>query len=292
MTQVILNGIVNGLNIAMLAMAFSLVYIPTRIFHVAIGGIFAFVPYVTLQCQKSGVSSAMAMVAGITGAILLSLVCEWGNHARLQRKGATSAVHLVASLGIYIILVQVIALVWGNDMQTLRPGVDKVVRLTASIVLTRTQVLSSLASLGFLGCFYLWLKRSNLGLQFRALADNPVELTLRGYDINKLRLFAFGMSGLLCGVNSLSIAYDVGFDPHVGLQYALLAAVAVIVGGRSSFVGPVLGGIILGIMRAQVVWFMTAQWQDAVTFIILAVFLFFRPWGIMGQKARVEAAEV
>jgi branched-chain amino acid transport system permease protein len=273
----------------MLAMAFSLVYVPTKIFHVAIGGIFAFVPYVTLQCQKSGVPSVMAMVLGIAGAILLSLVCEWSNHARLQRKGATSAVHLVASLGAYIVLVQVIALVWGNEMQTLRPGVDRVVKFSATIVLTRTQVLSSMASLGFLGCFYLWLKRSNLGLQFRALADNPIELILRGHNIHKLRLLAFGMSGLLCGVGALSVAYDVGFDPHIGLQHALLAAVAVIVGGRSSFVGPVIGGIILGIMRSQVVWFMSAQWQDAVTFLVLAVFLFFRPWGILGQKTRVEA---
>jgi branched-chain amino acid transport system permease protein len=177
---------------------------------------------------------------------------------------------------------------WGNDAQSLRPGVDGVIKFTENVALTRTQCLTALLSLLLIVGFYLWLKKSNLGLQFRALADNPIELMLRGYNTDWLRTLAFGLSGLLCGASALFVAYDVGFDPNVGLQYALLAAVAVIVGGRSSFVGPALGGMILGVLRSQVVWFMSARWQDAITFLLLAVFLFFRPYGILGKKTRVE----
>jgi branched-chain amino acid transport system permease protein len=288
-TRVFLNGIVNGLNIALLATAFSLVYIPTRVFHIALGGVFAMVPYVVLQCQRGSMSPIFSIVIGLASAIVLSLIFERLNHARLERKRASSAVHLVASLGAYIVCVQLIAIIWGNDAQTLRPGVDSVIYFTSNIVFTRTQFITALSAIVLLTVFFLWLKRSSLGLQFRALADNPIELALRGYNIDRMRLLAFGMSGLLCGASALSIAYDVGFDPHVGLQYALLAAVAVIIGGRSSFVGPLLGGLILGILRSQVVWFMSARWQDAVTFVLLAIFLFLRPHGILGQKKRVEA---
>ena len=289
MTQVLLSGIINGLNIALLATAFSLVYVPTRVFHIALGGVFAVVPYVALGCQRSSFPAVLSVASAIVVAVILSLACEWLNHARLERKGASSAVHLVASLGIYIVVVQVIALIWGNDAQTFRPGASTVYNISTNITLTRPQLLSALTPVALLLGFHLWLKNTNLGLRFRAMADNPIELALRGYNTDLLRLLAFGLSGLLCGASALSVGYDVGFDPQIGLQHALLAATAVIVGGRSSFVGPALGGLIVGVLRSQVVWFMSARWQDAVTFVLLAVFLFFRPNGILGQKTRMEA---
>ena len=95
------------------------------------------------------------------------------------------------------------------------------------------------------------LKYSQLGLEFRALADNAKEFALRGYNVNRLRLLAFGLSGLLGAVSSLLVAYDIGFDPNGGLNAVLLAVVAVIIGGRQSFLGPILGGILLGVIRSE-----------------------------------------
>ena len=91
------------------------------------------------------------------------------------------------------------------------------------------------------------------------------------------------------------MAYDIGFGPHTGLHATLLAVVAVIIGGRSSFVGPIVGGLLLGLIcaldliHAQVVWHFSARWQDAATFAALALFLLLRPQGLFGQKTRIEA---
>jgi len=71
----------------------------------------------------------------------------------------------------------------------------------------------------------------------------------------------------------------------------LLAVVAVIIGGQSSFSGPVLGALLLGIIRAQVVWYMSARWQEAATFLLLAVFLLFKPQGLLSSKTRLEALQ-
>ena len=62
-----------------------------------------------------------------------------------------------------------------------------------------------------------------------------------------------------------------------------------IIGGRRTFVGPVIGGLLLGILRANVIWFFAARWQDVVMFTVLALFLLFRPDGLMGKRLRVEA---
>jgi branched-chain amino acid transport system permease protein len=126
-------------------------------------------------------------------------------------------------------------------------------------------------------------------LQFRALADNPTQLALFGYNIRRLRFLAFGIAGLLAATSSLLVAFDLGFDPHGGLNALLLAIVAVIIGGRESLFGPVLAGFLLGVMRAQIVWYGSARWQDTVTYLLLVLFLFLRPQGLIGKKNRLEA---
>ena len=87
---------------------------------------------------------------------------------------------------------------------------------------------------------------------------------------------------------SIAQAWDVGFDPHIGLKAVLIGMVAMIIGGTGNFAGPFVGGILLGILRTQVVWFGSARWEEAVTFALLALFLFFRPQGIFSRQARLE----
>lgn len=286
--QILINGIITGLTIAVLALGFTVVYLPTGVFHIALGGIYTFVPFIAWSLR--GLPWFVTMLVAIITGICISLLCEGLNHSFLENKGATSGTHLVSSLGIYIILVQAVALIWGNETKVLRTGLDGVIKL-GEIVLTHAQLIAAIISLVFLSLFYFWLQFSDLGLQFRALADNAKEFALRGYNVSRLRLLAFGISGLLGGIASLLVAYDIGFDPNGGLSAVLLAVVAVIIGGRGSFLGPVLGGVLLGVVRSQVVWFLSARWQEAVTFIILALFLFLRPNGLLGNKVRLESEQ-
>ena len=286
--QILVNGLIAGGIVAVMALAFTVVYLPTRIFYIALGGIYALAPFLVWTGLQWGWAWYVAVAVALAIAISLSLSCELLNHAWLEKKRAAGGTHLIASLGTYIVLVQTIAIVWGNETKVLRQGVDGVFHL-AGVTLTQAQVGGVAIALLTIAGFYIWLQYSQLGLQFRAMADNSMELALRGYSIRNLRLVAFGIAGLLSAIASLLVAWDVGFDPQGGLAALLLAVVASIIGGHQSFFGAVLGGILLGVMRSQVVWFLSAQWQEAVTFMILAIFLLFRPQGLIGQKRRLEA---
>lgn len=286
--QVFCNGIISGLTIGLLAMAFNVVYLPTRVFHVALGAVYSGAPFVAWQILIWTGSWPLAVVLALSSGTLVSLACEAFNHARLERNGGGSGAHLISSLGIYIVMVQALALTWGNNTKFLRTGVDSFVN-AGQITLTHAQLLAGAVSLLLLALFYGWLRLTNIGLQLRALADNPGQLALYGYNTRRLRLLAFGIAGLLTPACSLLVAYDIGFDPNAGLVTLLLAIVAVIVGGRDTWLGPVLGGIVLGLIRSEAVWFISARWQDAVTYALLALFLFFRPSGLLRRDLRVEA---
>jgi len=286
--QVFINGAISGLTLALLALAFQVVYRPCRVFYLALAGIYALVPYIMLSCLRHQWPVWLGVVASVAMGIVVSLLCELLNHAPLEKKRGSTGAHLISSLGIYLVLVQIIAIVWGNETQVLRAGIDTVYRFGEGFMLTRAQTLAGICSIFFLILFYGWLRFSNLGLRYRAMADNPVQLALHGHNIRRLRLLAFAMAGFLAAISALTVANDVGFDPHGGLPVLLLAIVAMIIGGNSSFLAPVLGGLLLGITRASVVWFLSARWQDAVVFLLLALFLLFRPHGILGRKLRLE----
>jgi branched-chain amino acid transport system permease protein len=286
--QIIVNGLISGFGIAVLAVAFQAVYLPTRVFFVGLAGIYAAVPFVCLAVLHQTGSWWLALPISIISGVALSMLAELTIHMHLETRKAGSGSHLIASLGTYIVLVQSIAMIWGNNPKSLRQGLDSVSNL-GGVIITGAQWVTFLGAGATIGVFVVFLARTKLGLRMRALADNPTQFALYGHKVAAYRFFAFGLAGGLAGVAAIVTSYDVGFDVHSGLHALLLAVVAVIVGGRSTFIGPLIGGLLLGLLRSQVVWHLSARWQEAVSFGLLAVVLILLPNGLMGGRQRLEA---
>src|SRR5438105_1278789 len=113
--QIFVNGIIAGLTIAVLALAFTVVYLPTRVFHVALGGVYTAVPFFAWAGLQRGWSWYVVVAAASLAGVGCSVACELTNHALLERRRASSGAHLVSSLGIYIIIVQAVVMSWGNE---------------------------------------------------------------------------------------------------------------------------------------------------------------------------------
>jgi len=284
MLQVIVNGLAVGLGIATLAMGFLLVYRPTGVFHIAAGGLYAAAPFLYLTFRGAGAPSWLAAASTIVALVGSSCALEVLHHRSRQRSRLSSNAHLLTSLGVYISIVQLLVMIWGPNPQSLRTNQDQAFAV-GSIVVSPAQLMSlTLETLALL-TFGLAIRHTGIGLQLRALMQNPQELGLFGYSVPKLRLVTFAVSGALVAVVSLSTAYDLGFDPRGGLSAIVLAITAVVVGGRDSFAGPVVGGILIGILRSFAIWF-SPQWQDSLTFAALALSLLFLPNGITGHLRR------
>jgi len=285
--QILLNGLLQGMFFGAFGVAFSLVYRTTKVFFLALGGISALAPYLVLTGIAIGMPGWGAAVSAIGVAACLGVLMDESIHWPFVCKRAPSEVHLLASLGAYLVIVQCIALVWGNETHVLRSGMDQTWAF-AGITLAQAQLLGPALIFAATVALFVWLNCGGRGLELRALADNPILVALLGRDIRALRRWVFGLSAALAGAVALAQAWDVGFDPHGGLKAVLLGMVAMIIGGTGSFIGPFVGGVLLGVLRTQVVWFGSARWEEAVTFALLALFLFFRPQGIFSRQARLE----
>lgn len=287
--QILINGLLQGLMFGSVGVAFALVYRATKVFYLALGGIYALAPFILLASMQAGVHVVVGCLIAVGMAAAIGVLAEESIHWPLTRKGAPGAVHLIGSLGAYLVLVQIVAIVWGNETRVLREGVDSTWGMLGVQVAT-AQLLGPVLAMTAVALLGVWLFRADHGLELRALADNPILVSIIGCNIRVLRRWVFGLSGALAAVVSVAQAWDVGFDPHVGLKAVLLGMVAMIIGGTGSFMAPFVGGVLLGILRAEVVWFGSARWEEAATFALLAMFLFVKPQGIFANRMRLEEA--
>ena len=286
--QLLFNGLASGLAVAVLALAFQLVYLPTKIFYFAIAAVYAAAPFPAWQLAQWGVPLPVAVLGGVAAATLIAIGMELLTHGPMDRKRSSFSAQFIASLGFYIVITQVLSVLWGNDPKQLRSGIDPVIEVFG-VYVTHSRLILAGGCLAMVCAFFVWLRMTQVGLQFRALSDNARELAIRGYNINAMRLTAFALSGVLVGLLSTLSALDTGFYSYSGLPMFLLAVVAAIIGGRYSFFGAVIGGIVLGVMRAEVEFFLSARWLNATTFGLLVLFLLFRPQGIIAKVRRLEA---
>lgn len=291
MLQILLNGVIQGSLFALLGLAFSMVHSATRVFHLALGAVFTVAPYLALLGMTHGIPWPAAVLGALIVSAILGATCEAVVHWPLERARASADVHFVSSLGAFLVIVQAVALIWGSEPHVLRSGMDLVYEF-AGLRLTRGQILEFGLCTACLASVAVWLWRSETGLGFRALASNPVLMSVLGANIRRLRLQIFAVSGILTGICALLTSFDVGFDADTGMRAVLIAVAASIVGGRTSLIGVVAAGLLFGVLQAAVVWYTSARWVDAATFAVLAAVLLFLPRGLagIGRTTRLEEA--
>ena len=72
----------------------------------------------------------------------------------------------------------------------------------------------------------------------------------------------------------------------MGFQNGLYAFTAAVLGGIGNIPGAMLGGLIIGLVRAFGDGYFGARWTSALVFLILIVILIFRPSGLLGTRTR------
>jgi len=270
----------------LVALGFALVYNTTRIFHIAYAAIYMIAPYFLLFFLKTaGIPFGFGLLLAIIITVFVGLSVELFVYSPLVKQNSSSNVILVSSIGIMIVLINLIALWFGNETKIINPGISKSVTF-GSVLITYSQLIQFAVSSLLVLFFFVFLKYSQFGIQTRAYRDDERLSAVLGMNTLRLKRVLFILSSFFAAAGSCLIAWDVGMDPYVGMPMFLNAVVALIIGGVGRFEAPVLGGLLIGILQAMVVYLTSARWQDAVTFSLLIIFLLLRPQGILGEKIR------
>jgi len=286
--QLLLNALVNAAIYSLLAVGFGVVYRSMRFFHIAFGAVYIVATYVVVSSTTLlGLPLSVSIVLGIIIAAAAGWLMDSTVYFPLEKAGATPGVLFIASLGIYILLVNIIALVFGNEVKILSKGIEPSFTMGA-LVFTRMQLVQFLAGWSAIFFFWLAIRRNTLIKGIWAMGETPVLVMVLGLPYRLMRMMVFAISSVFAGAASVLTALDVGIDPHVGMQALLTGAVAVIVGGVDVFWGWIGGALILAVLQSLAVWQFSARWNDLITFSILIATLLLRPQGLFSPKKRRE----
>ena len=284
--QFLINGLITGILYSLLAIGFALVYNTTKIFHIAAAGIYVFAAYMFwLFASTVGLPIIPASLVAIVLTMLLSLLSEVLVYRPLKNRKASLNVAMIASIGLMTVIINIIAMFFGNESKVISNTIMQSVTF-GDIFFTGPQMYQAIVGVGALTTFMIILQRTNWGLRLRALSADETLFETLGYDIKTTRILVFLVSGIFIALASCLTVYDVGLDPNMGMNVLISAMVAMIIGGVGKFNTCILGGLTLGVLQSLTVYLFSSNWQNAVTFLILLIFLFLRPQGIAGYKQR------
>ena len=136
-----------------------------------------------------------------------------------------------------------------------------------------------------------FVERSWIGRGLAALRDNEEAAECMGVPTLRLKLFATTISGFLLGVAGAPFPYYVTFvEPNsaFALDYAVNALAMPMIGGTTSWVGPVIGAVLLGTAQQLATVSISSEWNLFIVGVVLVAFVVLAPEGILGLVRRLR----
>jgi branched-chain amino acid transport system permease protein len=133
---------------------------------------------------------------------------------------------------------------------------------------------------------YLFLKLTRFGKAVRATSQHSDVAMVCGIDVERVRLFTFGLGAALAGVAGVLLVTIFAVDPLLGHRFLLRAFAIIVIGGMGSYMGALAGGLILGVAEGLAAFFLTTQLSEAVAYVLLIVVLLVKPSGLLGLGSR------
>jgi branched-subunit amino acid ABC-type transport system permease component len=289
--QLLVNGIVNGVMYALMAVAFGLVYRSTGVFHLAQAAIYLVAAYAMqfLIAQGSWALAPAFVVAVAIGASC-SLLVELLVYLPITKRSNSGNVCMIASLGIYVVMKNLLAILVGTETKLI--DARQLVGAKIGVVkLGGAQLGGLITGIIVLALVALAFKKFRTMRLIWALGDRPELLAVLGYSRRRLHLIVALLSGVLVSIAACVYALDIGVSPPMGMGYFLIAVVGVVVGGVSRWEGWVAGAVLLGVVHGVAGWALSLKWMESATFIVLIVALMFRPQGLVSRRLRAEEME-
>lgn len=287
LAQFVINGIVIGSMYALIGLSFTLIYALTRFFHFAHGAVFAWGAYFCFFMHAVlGLPLILALLVAATLSAGLAMIMELAIYRPARLRGASSLVLLIMSLGLYVILQNLISLCFGDEAKSIRSEAVREGMMLFGARITDVQVWMLISSVLCFMLIVALLQWTRVGKSFRATASNPELATAVGIDTDRLVLCAFAVGSGLVALASVLLALDTSLTPTMGLNALMMGIVTMVIGGVGRVRGTLPGGVLLGLAQQLGILKAGSEWQEAIAFVILLILLLLRPQGLMGGQIR------
>ena len=197
---------------------------------------------------------------------------------------------LLATFGIAIALQQLAKNIFGTQARPLTApdwlGGAWVINDVVSVSTIRIAIF--FLALIFLALFLFIMRRTRLGLETRAVTQNPRMAASMGINVNRVNMLTFGLGSGIAGIAGVAIGLFAKVTSELGNDYIVQSFMTVVVGGVGNIWGTLLGADMIGFLQKGIEWANPSNTLAAQTYMIIFIILFlqFRPRGIIALKGR------
>ncbi len=218
----------------------------------------------------------------LAGAVALALYR--GLYAHMRERANSPLIMLVASLGILLAATAFTTIIFQSAPHPLPTafGSDPWNIGGASIKGFNVFAIGA-AFIGFVGLLYL-LKRTAFGKAVRAIGDDEEVAKVVGMNTTVIIAVVFFIGAAYAALGGILSGHDTAIQPRMGLLLLLKGWIASVVGGLGNLYGAIVGGFTLGLVEQFGIWDLAGEWRDAISFILLILFLSFWPKGLLPRK--------
>ncbi len=200
---------------------------------------------------------------------------------------------LLATFGISIALQQIAKNIFGTQARPLTSPewLSGALVISDVIQISYIRIAIFVLALIFLCVLLYILKRTRLGLEVRAVTQNPGMAASMGINPDRINMMTFGLGSGIAGVAGVSIGLYAQVTSEMGANYIVQSFMTVVVGGVGSVFGTLAGAGLIGFLQKGIEWLNPSNTLAAQTYMILFIILFiqFRPKGIVALKGRAAA---
>ncbi|MEP4038276.1 urea ABC transporter permease subunit UrtB [Pseudophaeobacter sp.] len=222
------------------------------------------------------------IVTFAAGVAMERLVIRWLYNRPLET--------LLATFGISIALQQLAKNIFGTQARPLTsPGwLDGAWIINDVVQISYIRIAIFVLALLFLGLLLFILKKTRLGLEVRAVTQNPHMAASMGINPDKIKMMTFGLGSGIAGIAGVAIGLFAKVTSEMGSDYIVQSFMTVVVGGVGNVWGTLAGAAMIGTFQKGVEWLNPSNTLAAQTYMILFIILFiqFRPKGIIALKGR------
>ncbi|MCV6594916.1 MAG: urea ABC transporter permease subunit UrtB, partial [Silicimonas sp.] len=228
---------------------------------------------------------AFAVTFG-AGVAMERLVIRWLYHRPLET--------LLATFGISIALQQIAKNIFGTQARPLTSPdwLDGSLVINDIVSISYIRIAIFVMALMFLALFLFVMNRTRLGLEVRAVTQNPRMAASMGINPDRINMLTFGFGSGIAGIAGVAIGLYAKVTSEMGADYIVQSFMTVVVGGVGNIWGTLLGATLVGSLQKGIEWLNPSNTLAAQTYMILFIILFiqFRPRGIIALKGRAAEA--
>ena len=279
-------AVVTASILALSAVAFTLEYAVTNVANISHGEILTVGAYAAyLVHQRTGNAIAAAIAAALAGG-LVALAMYSTLIGPFLRFGASPTVVFIATLGMSFVIQNLLVIFFGaaNVAYSIDPGAPQHLGPFLLTPLAQETVASAIAITIVL---FVIISRTRFGKALRAVSQNRELARVTGINATRVAAATFFLAGLIAGYAGFVLAETVGtFDPYFGFRFFLITLTAAVAGGLGRPFGTMAGAVIVGIILEFASGYISASYNLAFAFAILAVVILVRPRGLFTNARR------